>query len=154
MEAHILVVDDDQAIRDLIGDYLIEHDFKVSMAESGADMDRVLGAEVVDLVILDLKLPDEDGLAIARRLRESHDLPIIIVTGRKEEVGGSTLRLEIPPIFSTSVVWSGRAKTLWWNAGTNGAPWPPAATSRLRKSATTLTPVSSAKSAGLLSWLV
>ena len=86
MEAHILVVDDDQVIRDLIGDYLIEHDFKVSMAETGADMDRVLGAEVVDLVILDLKLPDEDGLAIARRLRESLDLPIIIVTGRNEEV--------------------------------------------------------------------
>jgi two-component system OmpR family response regulator len=86
VEAHILVVDDDQAIRDLIGDYLVEHDFKVSMAETGADMDRVLGVEVVDLVILDLKLPDEDGLAIARRLRESLDLPIIIVTGRKEEV--------------------------------------------------------------------
>jgi len=85
-EAHILVVDDDPAIRDLIREYLGEHDFKVSVAESGADMDRVLGAEVVDLVILDLKLPDEDGLAIARRLRESLDLPIIIVTGRKEEV--------------------------------------------------------------------
>jgi two-component system OmpR family response regulator len=86
MEAHILVVDDDAAIRDLIREYLAENDFKVSVAESGADMDRVLGVEVVDLVILDLKLPDEDGLAIARRLRESLDLPIIILTGRKDEV--------------------------------------------------------------------
>src|SRR5687767_14055337 len=86
VEAHILVVDDDVAIRDLIREYLTENDFKVSVAESGADMDRVLGAEVVDLVLLDLKLPDEDGLAIARRLRESLDLPIIILTGRKEEV--------------------------------------------------------------------
>ena len=86
MEAHILVVDDDAAIRELIREYLAENDFKVSVAETGADMDRVLGAEVVDLVILDLKLPDEDGLAIARRLRESLDLPIIILTGRKEEV--------------------------------------------------------------------
>jgi DNA-binding response OmpR family regulator len=86
VEAHILVVDDDAAIRDLIRDYLTENDFKVSAAESGADMDRVLSAEIVDLVILDLKLPDEDGLAIARRLRESLDLPIIILTGRKEEV--------------------------------------------------------------------
>ncbi len=85
VEAHILVVDDDPAIRDLIREYLGEHDFKVSVAESGADMDRVLGVEVVDLVILDLKLPDEDGLAIARRLRQSLDLPIIILTGRKEE---------------------------------------------------------------------
>jgi two-component system, OmpR family, response regulator len=86
VEAHILVVDDDAAIRDLIRDYLTENDFKVSAAESGADMDRVLSAEIVDLVLLDLKLPDEDGLAIARRLRESLDLPIIILTGRKEEV--------------------------------------------------------------------
>jgi two-component system OmpR family response regulator len=85
MEAHILVVDDDAAIRELIREYLAENDFKVSVAETGADMDRVLGAEVVDLVILDLKLPDEDGLAIARRLRESLDLPIIILTGRKDE---------------------------------------------------------------------
>ena len=86
MEAHILVVDDDVAIRELIREYLQENDFKVSLAETGADMDRVLGVEIVDLVILDLKLPDEDGLAIARRLRESLDLPIIILTGRKEEV--------------------------------------------------------------------
>jgi len=86
VEAHILVVDDDVAIRDLIREYLTENDFQVSVAETGADMDRVLAAEIVDLVILDLKLPDEDGLAIARRLRESLDLLIIILTGRKEEV--------------------------------------------------------------------
>jgi two-component system alkaline phosphatase synthesis response regulator PhoP len=85
VEAHILVVDDDVAIRELVREYLVENDFQVSLAENGADMDKVLGAEIVDLVILDLKLPDEDGLAIARRLRESLDLPIIILTGRKEE---------------------------------------------------------------------
>ena len=87
MEAHILVVDDDPTIRELIRDYLVGHDLRVSVAESGAAMDRVLGAEVIDLVILDLKLPDEDGLVIARRLREKLDIPIIILTGsRKEEV--------------------------------------------------------------------
>ena len=86
LEAHILVVDDDLAIRELIKEYLTENDFQVSVAESGADMDRVLAVDIVDLVILDLKLPDEDGLAIARRLRESLDIPIIILTGRKEEV--------------------------------------------------------------------
>jgi two-component system OmpR family response regulator len=85
MEAHILVVDDDAAIRELVREYLAEHDYQVSVAESGAEMDKVLGTDVVDLVILDLKLPDEDGLAIARRLRESLDLPIIMLTGRKEE---------------------------------------------------------------------
>jgi len=86
VEEHILVVDDDLAIRELIKEYLTENDMKVSVAESGADMDRVLSVEVVDLVLLDLKLADEDGLAIARRLRESLDIPIIILTGRKEEV--------------------------------------------------------------------
>jgi len=87
LENHLLVVDDDPAIRELVRDYLVENDIKVSTADSGAAMDRVLGSEVVDLVILDLKLPDEDGLAIARRLRESLDMPIIILTGsRKEEV--------------------------------------------------------------------
>ncbi len=87
MEAHILVVDDDPAIRELVRDYLVGHDLRVSVADSGAAMDRVLGAEVIDLVILDLKLPDEDGLVIARRLREKLDIPIIILTGsRKEEV--------------------------------------------------------------------
>jgi len=87
LEAHILVVDDDPAIRELVRDYLVGHDLRVSVADSGAAMDRVLGAEVIDLVILDLKLPDEDGLVIARRLREKLDIPIIILTGsRKEEV--------------------------------------------------------------------
>jgi DNA-binding response OmpR family regulator len=87
LEAHILVVDDDPAIRELVRDYLVGHDLRVSVADSGAAMDKVLGAEVIDLVILDLKLPDEDGLVIARRLREKLDIPIIILTGsRKEEV--------------------------------------------------------------------
>jgi len=85
MEAHILVVDDDPAIRELVREYLLEHDFKVSMAETGAEMDKVLGADMVDRVILDLQLPDEDVLSFARRIRELLDLPIIILTGRKEE---------------------------------------------------------------------
>jgi len=84
-EAHILVVDDDPAIRDLVREYLSEHDLKVSLAATGADMDKILGAEVIDLVVLYLRLPDADGLAIARRLRDSLDIPIIMLTGRKEE---------------------------------------------------------------------
>ena len=55
----------------------------------------------------------------------------------------------MPPMFSTSTVSSGRPNTPWWKAGTSGAPWPPAATSRLRRSATTVMPVSSASRAGL-----
>jgi DNA-binding response OmpR family regulator len=85
LEAHILVVDDDPAIRNLVREYLAQHDFSVSTADSGAQMDKVIGAEMVDLVVLDLMLPDEDGMAIARRLREKLDLPIIILTGRTDE---------------------------------------------------------------------
>jgi two-component system, OmpR family, response regulator len=85
LEAHILVVDDDPAIRNLVREYLAQHHFQVSTADSGAQMDKVIGAEIVDLVVLDLMLPDEDGLAIARRLREKLDLPIIILTGRTDE---------------------------------------------------------------------
>jgi len=67
--------------------FRVGHELQASTAGSGAEMDKVLGAEVIDLVILDLKLPDEDSLAIARRLREKLDIPIIILTGsRKEEV--------------------------------------------------------------------
>jgi len=87
LEAHILVVDDDPAIRELVRDYLAQNDLAVSVAGSGAQMDQVLAAEQIDLVLLDLRLPDEDGFGIARRLREKLDLPIIILTGsRKEEV--------------------------------------------------------------------
>jgi DNA-binding response OmpR family regulator len=85
LEAHILVVDDDPAIRELVRDYLVQHGLEVSLAASGVEMDKVLGSRHVDLVVLDLMLPDEDGLAIARRLREKLDLPIIMLTGRKEE---------------------------------------------------------------------
>ena len=85
MKAHILVVDDDPAILELVRDYLAQHELDVSTAGSGAEMDKVLGAGIVDLVILDLQLPDEDGLAIAGRLRNKLDLPIIMLTGRAEE---------------------------------------------------------------------
>ena len=87
MEARILVVDDDPAIRELVREQLAQSALAASVAGTAAEMDAVLAAETVDLVILDLKLPDADGLAVARRLRESLDLPIIILTGsRKEEI--------------------------------------------------------------------
>ena len=58
VEAHILVVDDDVAIRELIKEYLTENDMKVSVAESGADMDRVLSVELVDLLLLNSEVKD------------------------------------------------------------------------------------------------
>ena len=84
-QPHILVVDDDPLMRDLIGEYLLESDLRVSTAEGGADMDRALKEQVIDLVLLDLRLDGEDGMQLARQLREETDLPLIIVTSKLDE---------------------------------------------------------------------
>ena len=68
--AHILAVDDDPAIRQLIADYLSQNDLRVSTAADGKEMARVLEHSVVDLIILDLKLPGEDGMTLAQAARE------------------------------------------------------------------------------------
>ncbi len=85
LQPHILVVDDDPALRDLLCGYLTESDMRVSAVDGGRAMFQVLDDEVVDLVVLDLRLPGEDGLALARRLRERAPIPVILLTGRAEE---------------------------------------------------------------------
>ncbi|SEL17029.1 DNA-binding response regulator, OmpR family, contains REC and winged-helix (wHTH) domain [Roseateles sp. YR242] len=82
---HILAVDDDPAIRELLTDYLTEHALRVTAVDSGEAMQRVLQAELVDLVLLDLRLGREDGMQLARALRETSQVPVIIVTGRQDE---------------------------------------------------------------------
>ncbi len=82
---HILAVDDDPAIRALLAEYLGGHGLRVSTVASGREMEAVLEREAVDLVLLDLRLPGEDGLQIARALRERATLPIVLLTGRDEE---------------------------------------------------------------------
>jgi DNA-binding response OmpR family regulator len=82
---HILVVDDDAAIRELIAGYMSDNDFRVTVARDGKEMAAALNALAIDLVVLDLRLPGEDGMQIARRLREQSSLPIIIVSGRLDE---------------------------------------------------------------------
>ena len=67
---HILIIDDDRDVRDLVAEYLGNNDMRVSSGESGSDMFRVFDTESIDLVLLDLKLPGEDGMQLARRLRE------------------------------------------------------------------------------------
>jgi two-component system OmpR family response regulator len=84
--AHILVVEDDTEISALVARYLEQNDFRVSVAASGRDMDRVLGAARIDLVVLDIMLPGEDGLSICRRLRGASSVPIIMLTARAEEI--------------------------------------------------------------------
>jgi two-component system OmpR family response regulator len=85
--AHILVVDDQQEICDVVQEYLTGEGYRVSVAHDGGGMRRVLGQAHVDLVILDLMLPGEDGLTLARSLRgDSANIGIIILTGRGETV--------------------------------------------------------------------
>src|SRR3954465_3202285 len=85
--AHILVVDDQQEICDVVQEYLTGEGYRVSVAHDGGGMRRVLGQSTVDLVILDLMLPGEDGLTPARSLRrDSSSVGIIILTGRGETV--------------------------------------------------------------------
>jgi two-component system, OmpR family, response regulator len=82
---HVLVVDDDPSIRDLVCDYLGSHDLRVTAVADGRGMKSVLADQVVDLVVLDLKLRAEDGMALARRLRDESEIPIVMLTGRSEE---------------------------------------------------------------------
>jgi two-component system OmpR family response regulator len=83
--AHVVAVDDDPIIRQAIADYLGQHEFRVTAVADGGAMQAVLANEVVDLVVLDLKLLAEDGMALARRLRDESAIPIIMLTGRREE---------------------------------------------------------------------
>lgn len=82
---HILVIDDDPDVRDLIAEYLSKHDMRVSTGISGREMFEVVDREAIDLVLLDLKLPGEDGMQLARTLRERATVPIVLLTGRSEE---------------------------------------------------------------------
>jgi two-component system OmpR family response regulator len=82
---HILVVDDDPLMRQLISDYLLESELRVSTATGGSDMYRILKDHVIDLVLLDLRLRGEDGMHLARKLHDETGIPIIIVTARIDE---------------------------------------------------------------------
>ena len=82
---HILVVDDDPAMRQLVAGYLQENEVRVTAVATGAEMAQALGERAIDLVVLDLRLASEDGMQLARKLREESAMPIIIVTGKKDE---------------------------------------------------------------------
>jgi two-component system OmpR family response regulator len=83
---HIVAIDDDPSIREAIADYLADNDLRVTTLASGRELAEVMAREAIDLLLLDLRLPGEDGMQIARKLREESALPIIILTGRKDEV--------------------------------------------------------------------
>ncbi len=83
----ILVVDDDSRIRDLLRRYLMQEGFDVVLAEDGKALSRIVLRETVDLIVLDLMMPGEDGLSICRRLRAANDTtPIIMLTAKGEDI--------------------------------------------------------------------
>ena len=83
----IVIVDDDARIRDLLRRYLTQEGFEVIVAEDGKALNRILLRDTVDLIVLDLMMPGEDGLSICRRLRAANDrTPIIMLTAKGEDV--------------------------------------------------------------------
>jgi two-component system OmpR family response regulator len=82
--ATILVVDDDREIRTLLGDYLDTNGYRALLAADGIEMNRTIDTQHVDLVVLDLNLPSEDGLSLCRRLRSASDLAVIMLTARDQ----------------------------------------------------------------------
>jgi DNA-binding response OmpR family regulator len=84
-QPHVLVVDDDPQVRELLEEYLSQNALRVTVVSSGADIDRVLAEETIDLIVLDLRLKGEDGMAIARTVRAGSAIPIIILTGVRDE---------------------------------------------------------------------
>src|SRR3954469_8704880 len=82
----VLIVEDDRQVRETVADYLSTHGYEVGQAADGASMRKALAAELPDLVLLDLRLPGEDGLTLARWLRERHDVAIILLPAAGEVV--------------------------------------------------------------------
>ncbi|MDP1577517.1 MAG: response regulator, partial [Cypionkella sp.] len=83
---HILVVDDDAGLRELLQQYLSEQGYRVDAVADGSAMERYLAEQAADLIILDLMLPGEDGLTLARKLRMRGSQPIIMLSARGEDI--------------------------------------------------------------------
>jgi two-component system, OmpR family, response regulator len=86
MTEHILVVDDDSRIRQMLSRYFEGEGYRVSLAGDGQEMRECLEKQPIDIILLDLVLPGEDGLALARDIRARSDVPIIMLTGRNDVV--------------------------------------------------------------------
>jgi len=84
-QPHILIVDDDREIRDLLGRFLTKHGYRATTAADGREMKKAIADWAIDLVVLDLMLPGEDGLQLCRNLRAESDLPVIMLTAMGEE---------------------------------------------------------------------
>jgi two-component system phosphate regulon response regulator OmpR len=127
---HVLVVDDEPRIRTMLRRYLSEEGFKVSEAADGGAMRAALDREAVNLVLLDLVMPGEDGLSLARHVRQRSEIPIIILTGKGDlidrvvglEAGADdyiTKPFELREVLA-------RIRTVMRRAGPRAAPGAPA----------------------------
>lgn len=83
---HILIVDDDREIRDLLARFLAKNDYRVSTAADGREMRKALSEWAIDLIILDLMLPGDDGLTLCRNLRAQSGMPVIMLTAKGDDV--------------------------------------------------------------------
>jgi len=84
MDAHLLIVDDDERIRDLLKKFLMRSGFLVTAARDAAHARRVLSGLDFDMIVLDVMMPGEDGVSLTRTLRETHATPILLLTARGE----------------------------------------------------------------------
>ncbi|HYS14172.1 MAG TPA: response regulator [Burkholderiaceae bacterium] len=85
IQPHVLALDDDPSIRQIVTEYLSENELRVTAVASGKELLAVMAKETIDLVVLDLRLHGEDGMQIARKLREQSSIPILMLTGRADE---------------------------------------------------------------------
>ena len=85
-QPHILVIDDDREINSLIARYLRDNDCRVTSAPDGRNLETLTQTNRLDLIVLDIMLPGEDGLSLCRRLRERSHIPIIMLTAKGQEV--------------------------------------------------------------------
>jgi two-component system phosphate regulon response regulator OmpR len=84
MRAHIAVVDDDAEVREMVAEYLGRQGFRVSEADGGETLDKIMAEEHVDLALLDITMPGEDGISVARRLRAQGPIGIVMLTANGE----------------------------------------------------------------------
>ena len=110
---HVLIVDDDREIRRLVLRFLTENGLRATAVADAAEADAALGGGGIDLVVLDLMLPGEDGLSFARRLRQSSAVPILMLTARGDPadriaglvcpIGAPRVRDKTPAVIAATV---------------------------------------------------
>lgn len=83
---HLLIVDDHHEIRELLQRFFVQHNYRVTVAKDGKEMKQLLSRLQIDLIVLDLMLPGEDGLTLCRDLRASSNIPIVMLTAMGDEM--------------------------------------------------------------------